>query len=713
MQRLLLVLIASILYATWGFTASQPTFIFLGEGSSTHLGRYITILEDPEGKLTPTGALADTNWKLGTKNVPDLGLSGSAHWFRLDVENKSQESRLVLHIDHPDIDLLDLYLVEDGHVHPIAAAGMGRPLNRTSQSSPGLAFQFDVEPSSKSTILGKLQSSKNIRVPITIGTHEDFTASNKNKHFFVGGYIGIMLVMAIYNFFIFISTKDKSYLLYVIYIILVGLTQLSFLGFSRYYIWPSIPYISIRDGLILTGLTAISASEFMRNFILVDRHLPWFRKVAQPFYALFTLSMTLSLMGFDLWAYGMMQVVSAAFAPFLLYCAFAIAKRGYRPGYFFLLAWSLFLIGVMLFVLKDWSVLPYNGITKYTMPVGSVAEVILLSFGLADRINILRREKEASQAEALAASLENERIIREQNAMLESKVKERTHALQESNENLKQTQSQLVNAEKMASLGQLTAGIAHEINNPINFITSNVEPLRRNIADIVEVMEDYRRIDVSRAAEELAALRDKEERVGLGESIQELDGIISSIAEGSSRTAEIVRGLRNFSRLDEDDLKEADLNEGLRSTLTVLGPQYRNRVDFVLQLGELPRVECFPGKVNQVFMNILTNAVQATLTRPDQLERRVTVRTQFDGTHVQVIIADNGIGMSEAVRARVFEPFFTTKAVGEGTGLGMAIVFGIIQDHHGEITVDSMPGAGTEFRISLPIRQQRRARERA
>jgi signal transduction histidine kinase len=226
-------------------------------------------------------------------------------------------------------------------------------------------------------------------------------------------------------------------------------------------------------------------------------------------------------------------------------------------------------------------------------------------------------------------------------------------------------------------------------------------------------MEDYRRIDVSRAAEELAALRDKEERVGLGESIQELDGIISSIAEGSSRTAEIVRGLRNFSRLDEDDLKEADLNEGLRSTLTVLGPQYRNRVDFVLQLGELPRVECFPGKVNQVFMNILTNAVQATLTRPDQLERRVTVRTQFDGTHVQVIIADNGIGMSEAVRARVFEPFFTTKAVGEGTGLGMAIVFGIIQDHHGEITVDSMPGAGTEFRISLPIRQQRRARERA
>jgi signal transduction histidine kinase len=297
--------------------------------------------------------------------------------------------------------------------------------------------------------------------------------------------------------------------------------------------------------------------------------------------------------------------------------------------------------------------------------------------------------------------------------MLERKVKERTHALEQSNESLKQTQSQLVNAEKMASLGQLTAGIAHEINNPINFITSNVAPLRRNIAEIVEVIKGYQGVEAEHAAEQLAALHARAEQIGLDESIAELDDIIASIAEGSSRTAEIVRGLRNFSRLDEDDLKDADINDGLRSTLTVLGPQYRDKVSFNLELGDIPKVECFPGKVNQVFMNIMTNAVQATLARTDLSKREVTIRTSHADNSVSIRIADNGVGMSDAVKARVFEPFFTTKGVGEGTGLGMAIVYGIINDHGGSIAIDSMPGAGTEFTITLPLRQERRMQKRA
>lgn len=191
---------------------------------------------------------------------------------------------------------------------------------------------------------------------------------------------------------------------------------------------------------------------------------------------------------------------------------------------------------------------------------------------------------------------------------MENKVNERTHALQESNAHLKQTQTKLVNAEKMASLGQLTAGIAHALNNGINFITSNIQPLRRNIAEIVEVMQGYRSIEVSKAKEQMAALKLREEELGISESINELDEIIGSMAEGSSRTkAEIVRGLRNFSRLDEDDLKPTDLNEGIRSTLTLLGPQVKDHVTISLDLMELPAVgECYPGKLNQVFMNVIT-----------------------------------------------------------------------------------------------------------
>ncbi|HMC97652.1 MAG TPA: ATP-binding protein, partial [Flavobacteriales bacterium] len=238
-------------------------------------------------------------------------------------------------------------------------------------------------------------------------------------------------------------------------------------------------------------------------------------------------------------------------------------------------------------------------------------------------------------------------------------------------------------------------------------------PLRRNIGEIVEIMNGYRSVAAHNAAEELRTLKEREQQLGLGESIEELDGIIDSIAEGSSRTAEIVRGLRNFSRLDEDDLNESDLNEGLRSTLAVLAPQYRDKVRIDVQWGDVPRVECYPGKVNQVFMNILTNAVQATLARTDDEPRLIRVTTSLLDDHVVVSIKDNGIGMSDAVKARMYDPFFTTKAVGEGTGLGLAIVYGIIEDHQGNITVDSEVGQGTEFRILLPLRHARLNERRA
>jgi hypothetical protein len=341
------------------------------------------------------------------------------------------------------------------------------------------------------------------------------------------------------------------------------------------------------------------------------------------------------------------------------------------------------------------------------MPIGSAIEGILLSFGLADRINVLRREKERSQAEALSALEENERLTREQNLVLEQKVKQRTAALQESNDTLKRTQAQLVSAEKMASLGQLTAGIAHEINNPINFISSNVPPLRRNMQDLLQVLQRYQQLKPGDGPEVLAEIRSLEKRLDLATTLEEMEDIVASIAEGSSRTAEIVRGLRNFSRLDEDDLKDADLNDGLRSTLAVLAPQYRDKVDIELDLQAAHMVECFPGKVNQVFMNIITNAVQATISRPGDRPRVVHVSTASTPDQVRVTISDNGVGMSAEVIERIYDPFFTTKPVGEGTGLGMSIVYGIIQDHQGSIQVESTPGVGTTFHITLPTRHQR------
>ena len=309
---------------------------------------------------------------------------------------------------------------------------------------------------------------------------------------------------------------------------------------------------------------------------------------------------------------------------------------------------------------------------------------------------------------------ENERLIREQNVMLEQKVAERTHALQESNQHLKQTQSQLVDAEKMASLGQLTAGIAHEINNPVNFIASNIPPLRRNLSEMLEVLAAYQELHGKSDLPELNVIRARAEELGLEESILELDDIIKSIEEGAGRTADIVRGLRNFSRLDEDDLKSADINDGIRSTITVLGSQLNEHATLDLLLADIPKVECYAGKLNQVFMNMLNNAVQSIRMRPSGSEPgRISIGTQLVDDVVRITISDNGIGMSADVLARIYEPFYTTKDVGEGTGLGLSIAYSIVEKHHGSIQVESAPGQGATFIISIPSRQPVQYQKRA
>jgi len=254
--------------------------------------------------------------------------------------------------------------------------------------------------------------------------------------------------------------------------------------------------------------------------------------------------------------------------------------------------------------------------------IGSAIEAILLSTALADRINTLRVEKEESQAYALKISRENETLIKEQNIMLEQKVQERTNELQSTNnqlnktlDDLKDAQTQLVEAEKMASLGQLTAGIAHEINNPINFVKSNIKPLNLDIDDVFDVIDMYNVLhntkEVPKISQQLIKINEKQEEIDLPFVKQEIKQLIKGIEDGAERTAEIVRGLRTFSRLDESELKVANVHDGLNSTLILLRnnmpPYFRIERKFLAK-GD---IECFPGKLNQVFMNILNNAIQA------------------------------------------------------------------------------------------------------
>lgn len=266
---------------------------------------------------------------------------------------------------------------------------------------------------------------------------------------------------------------------------------------------------------------------------------------------------------------------------------------------------------------------------------------------------------------------------------------------------LKEAQGQLVEHEKMASLGKLTAGIAHEINNPINFISSNVGSLRRDVRDLLLVLEAYDGTVKREALEStFASISELKDDIEFLDLIEEIDQLLAGVEEGARRTAEIVKDLRSFSRLDEDVLKLASVEDGIRSTLALLRTEYEPRIQVTQDYAQVPAIECYPGKLNQVFMNLLSNAIQAI-----PHEGTIHIAAAQIGDSVEVQIQDSGTGMSEEVKNRIFEPFYTTKDVGVGTGLGLSITYSIVQRHQGTIEVESVPGKGTTFILRIPIKQ--------
>lgn len=325
-------------------------------------------------------------------------------------------------------------------------------------------------------------------------------------------------------------------------------------------------------------------------------------------------------------------------------------------------------------------------------------------------VNQYHQESDADQLEIDI----NQATLYEQACSATIIAQAQAQQLEKTLQNLQQTESQLIQTEKIAGLGQLVAGVAHEINNPVNFVSGNLNHASNYVHDLLSLLHLYQQENPHPSYK----IQERVEAIDLEFVIQDLPDVLSSMKIGTDRISQIVLNLRNFSRLEASEMKAVNLHEGLDCTLLILKNRLRGEagnssIEVIKDYADLPLVECYAGQLNQVFMNIMSNAIDALnednsrskaeiIKNPSQ----IVIRTELEQNHVRIWIRDNGSGMSEEAKAHLFEPFFTTKPVGKGTGLGLSISNQIVvEKHKGLLRCESRLGKGTEFLIEIPLRQ--------
>lgn len=702
-----------IFFSFFSFYIQASEYIVFSNVETTgNIGKNISFFRDSV-ELTFKDVLARKDaFYSSNDEILRLGVSDKYSWVRIPVENQSESDKLQLHVDFPILDEICFYKEIGNQEYTELCTGEYLPFSSRQNQMTTYSFDLDLKKGEKKVYYLRVKSGEEMNLPISISSKEQ-NFRLVEKEILSGIYFGIILVMLFYNLFIYYTTKNIAYAYYVLYIFFVGMVQFCLHGYAFKYFWPNSPEIAIHSIYVINALTAFFSIFFFRHFINAKELIPKWNKGFIVFIGIYIVEVSLAFLGQYNAAYHLMNLGAMLLSFYLIVVSIIAIRKKSRAAKFFLIGWTFFLSSIVVFVLKEVGVLPYNLFTSHVLQFGSGMEVVMLSFGLADLINVLKKESEENQAKALEASMKSERLVKEQNVVLEKTVAKRTSELRTTNKELNQTldtlknaQSQLVEKEKMASLGQLTAGIAHEINNPINFVTANVKPLRRDIDDILEVLDKYDSINEPQSFNSL-----KEEIEELKEDLEidylrdEISSLLQGIEDGANRTAEIVKGLKVFSRLDEQDLKNVSIAQGIESTIRILGSSIPQNIEISKEFESVSRVECYAGKINQVFMNLITNSVDAIKTKKEQDGGKIVIRIKDAGKNLSIEIEDNGVGIDEDQKSKIYDPFYTTKDVGEGTGLGLSITHGIIDSHNGEIECISEKGQGTKFIITLPKTQ--------
>lgn len=681
---------------------AQEVFVYEENTKGGYIGNYAMLYKDSTSLLSVNDVLNQNLDFIPFERItPNLGITEYVCWVKFTIENRSDKEQIFLEYAYPILDDVQFYSVEEEEPVLISKLGNLYPFYPRMIEVPNYVFPLNVDEGAKKTFLLRIESDEQIMLPIYMGSRYEITRNNIEKSIGFGFYAGIIIVMFLYNLFIFFSVRDVSYFYYVLHTFFIGLTQISFHGYTFQYLWSDIPFWTEKSIFILSCLVSIAGIGFLVVFLELKRYLPVMYKAFIMYIYLYLGLIFLEFLDFGTLSYELLPFVQILISVLILITSVILIKRGVRQAKFYLFAWSILFIGIIVFLLKDIGVLPYNNLTVYMMPVGSILEVVLLSFALADRINIMRSEKEKAQEGEIQAVIEMRDMAEDHAKTLQSKVDKATLKL-------KKSQGELVQSEKMNSLGRMAAGVAHEINNSINISNMNISVIERNVGFIRDYLNKIEKIDLdienveSRLTEAVGV--DKEMKIN--EIFEELVSAISNAGYGIKRTVEITAGLRYFSKIDTNtELINTNINKDLSSMVILQRALLSEDIQIKLDLGELPDIFCEAKSLNMAFLSIFENAVQAIKdkeTKDVEAKGLIKIKTRLVDNCIHISFYDNGIGIDTDVLPQIFEPLFTTRGVAY-RGLGLSSAYGAVKNHHGEINVHSSKGKGAIFNITLPI----------
>ncbi len=685
----------------WTFCLSALSVfgeVIVWDGSKDHrlIGNHLEILEDPSGELTiqeVSSSGYSSRFNPSDNIILNFGFTESVYWLRFKLSNQTDQE-LRLEIAHATIPIAELYYQQEPGIFDKMTAGYQIPVNDRIVKHH---FQVFPLPRQANEFYVRVISNAN-PLPIKLYEKGDHEIKSGEQRMIYGFYWGLMIFVVISNLFFYFSLRNRLHLFYAVIVILyIAYASVVMDGFILYLIdhvdlmfW----YVNIPEiGVTLQTIYALYFLETNRFTPRLHRHTWW---LIYYFIAYFILKFFLPAT----FVYAMNTVHALISFFVMFYLGYRTSKNGNRLGYYFALAYLIYFI---LVVIEATYI--QIGAPKYLAHLSHVSyatllEAFILSFLLSKRFEWERRDAEDAKKEADAKLIqetrEKERIIREQNVVLEERVTERTRELNNSLEDLQRTQLQLIQSEKLASLGELTAGIAHEIQNPLNFV-NNFSEVNEELVD--EMREELKNGNIQKVDRILEDLMKNEQK----------------IKQHGKRAESIVKNMLQHSHSGGGEKELVDINQLCEEYLRLAyhGMRAKDKtfnVKMETDLGESnPKILVFRQEIGRVLLNLMTNAFYAVQRKKDlgtdkNYVPSIQIKTGTTKGHLLVSIADNGIGIPVDVREKIFQPFFTTKPTGQGTGLGLSLAYEIVtKGHGGSIEVETSPGEGSKFTVQLPI----------